>query len=183
MNLRSICFPVLSSTLVLIGCAANLEYAKWQGVKQISEDMFEVFSEDHRGVFGSDESNQRYVLDAANDFAEKQGKRAVPVEARKHRVGILGDWGWAYYRFRLLPNAGRITSMQIDHIVFEGDARMSNDFLATRSTVGAVPKAATISDQPGDLYDELIKLDELRKRGILTDSEFDAQKKKLLQGH
>jgi hypothetical protein len=33
-----------------------------------------------------------------------------------------------------------------------------------------------------DLYSEILKLDELRKRGLLTDAEFDAQKKKLLDG-
>jgi len=31
------------------------------------------------------------------------------------------------------------------------------------------------------LYDELVKLDELRKRGILTDEEFQAEKKKVLE--
>ena len=36
---------------------------------------------------------------------------------------------------------------------------------------------------PDDLYSELKKLDELRKQGILTDQEFDAQKKKLLESH
>jgi hypothetical protein len=33
-----------------------------------------------------------------------------------------------------------------------------------------------------DFYTEILKLDELRKRGLLTDAEFDAQKKKLLDG-
>jgi hypothetical protein len=32
----------------------------------------------------------------------------------------------------------------------------------------------------GDLYSTLIKLDELRKKGILTDEEFQAEKKKVL---
>jgi Short C-terminal domain len=31
-----------------------------------------------------------------------------------------------------------------------------------------------------ELYDELVKLDDLRKKGILTDDEFQAEKKKLL---
>ncbi|HUJ41976.1 MAG TPA: SHOCT domain-containing protein [Opitutaceae bacterium] len=39
----------------------------------------------------------------------------------------------------------------------------------------ALPRTAT--DQ---LYNDLMKLDDLRKRGILTDEEFQAQKKKLL---
>ena len=35
--------------------------------------------------------------------------------------------------------------------------------------------------QRADLYQELLKLDDLRQKGILTDAEFDAQKKKLLE--
>ena len=37
------------------------------------------------------------------------------------------------------------------------------------------------STKPKDTYTELIKLDDLHKRGILTDAEFEAQKKKLLE--
>ncbi len=33
-----------------------------------------------------------------------------------------------------------------------------------------------------DLYTEIMKLEDLRKRGLLTDAEFEAQKKKLLNG-
>lgn len=33
----------------------------------------------------------------------------------------------------------------------------------------------------GDLYTEILKLDDLRKRGLLTDKEFEQQKKKLLK--
>ena len=36
------------------------------------------------------------------------------------------------------------------------------------------------NDRP-DLYSELMKLDDLRNKGILTDEEFEAQKKKLLE--
>lgn len=36
-------------------------------------------------------------------------------------------------------------------------------------------------DDSGDLYSELKKLDELRKLGIITDQEFEAEKKKLLE--
>lgn len=33
-----------------------------------------------------------------------------------------------------------------------------------------------------DLYTEIMKLEDLRKKGLLTDAEFEAQKKKLLNG-
>jgi hypothetical protein len=32
-----------------------------------------------------------------------------------------------------------------------------------------------------DIFDELLKLDDLRDRGILTDEEFDIEKRKLLE--
>jgi hypothetical protein len=43
-------------------------------------------------------------------------------------------------------------------------------------TGGSSPQA-----QPKDLHDELLKLDALRQKGLLTDSEFEAQKAKLLK--
>ncbi|MDJ0813921.1 MAG: SHOCT domain-containing protein [Woeseiaceae bacterium] len=45
--------------------------------------------------------------------------------------------------------------------------------------------AATASNQPKrspvDVYDDLLKLKELVDKGILTEAEFEAQKKKLLE--
>ena len=46
-----------------------------------------------------------------------------------------------------------------------------------------IPAAAETTDRPtatGDLYSDLIKLDDLRKKGILTEEEFQAEKKKAL---
>jgi hypothetical protein len=41
---------------------------------------------------------------------------------------------------------------------------------------------STSREQNNDLYAQLLKLDDLRKRGILTEIEFQAQKQKLLDG-
>ena len=43
---------------------------------------------------------------------------------------------------------------------------------------GSTPQSG--SKNQSDLYAELVKLDDLRKRGIITEAEFDAQKRKLL---
>jgi hypothetical protein len=40
---------------------------------------------------------------------------------------------------------------------------------------------APSADAAPDLYEQLEKLGELRKQGVLTEAEFDAQKQKLLQ--
>lgn len=46
------------------------------------------------------------------------------------------------------------------------------------SAVGATAQPQSATDQ---LYSDLLKLDDLRKRGILTQKEYDAQKKRLLK--
>jgi hypothetical protein len=44
----------------------------------------------------------------------------------------------------------------------------------------AAPVAAPAPEATTDMYNDLLKLDDLRKRGILTDEEFQAEKKKVL---
>jgi hypothetical protein len=41
--------------------------------------------------------------------------------------------------------------------------------------------AAKAQAAPKDVYSELIKLDDLRKKGIISDAEFEARKTKILQ--
>jgi hypothetical protein len=43
------------------------------------------------------------------------------------------------------------------------------------------PPAPAAGASPDDLYEQLAKLGELRKQGVLTDAEFEVQKQKLLQ--
>jgi putative oligomerization/nucleic acid binding protein len=47
---------------------------------------------------------------------------------------------------------------------------------------GSRVRAKDESTKPKDTYTELLKLDDLHKRGILTDAEFEGQKKRLLEG-
>ena len=65
-------------------------------------------------------------------------------------------------------------------------------YLGSRSQPQAQPQALSPSPPqavlidveaapPKDLYAELLKLDELRQKGLLTDEEFEVQKQKLLQ--
>jgi Short C-terminal domain len=42
------------------------------------------------------------------------------------------------------------------------------------------PSEPVATEKHGDLYVELLKLDDLRKKGLITDAEFEAQKQKLL---
>jgi hypothetical protein len=56
-------------------------------------------------------------------------------------------------------------------------AAMQSALLEAFKTVGA---AASSPPEAGDPLDRLKKLDDLRKQGVITDEDFDAQKRKLL---
>lgn len=46
-----------------------------------------------------------------------------------------------------------------------------------------VQSGAEDQSKSNDLYAELLKLDDLRKKGIISEAEFEAQKTKLLSGN
>jgi hypothetical protein len=73
-------------------------------------------------------------------------------------------------------------------LVAKGDPRAEGNALLPRPdmVVEMEEPAAASRNTPApahvDLYNELIKLDDLRKRGIISQGEFEAQKQKLLSG-
>ena len=85
-----------------------------------------------------------------------------------------GRFATFQYQFRLVdasdPAAQRVTLTRQPDILVESTNRSTADV-----------NVRTQSSPSSDLYAELIKLDDLRKRGILTEAEFEAQKKKLLE--
>jgi hypothetical protein len=112
----------------------------------------------------------------ANAFAESQGKVAIPVSAHEHPVGILGDWASFEYQFRVVDKndseARRTSLTPRADFVIEKTEKLSAD-IHTKNQ----------SEKPKDVYVELIKLDDLRTKGIISDAGFESQKKKLLAGN
>jgi len=78
-------------------------------------------------------------------------------------------------RGRLWSSSGRELTTAAQEIE-ANTARLPNENTSTNST------DTDGTDSERDLYAELMKLDELRKKGILTEAEFEAQKKKILEG-
>ena len=66
-------------------------------------------------------------------------------------------------------------------------ASITQAFHTTSSSTALVPANAhtdaVAEHGKQDMYSELIKLNDLREKGILTDEEFDTEKKKLLKGN
>jgi hypothetical protein len=63
-----------------------------------------------------------------------------------------------------------------------GDPQLTRQPEPVATTLPPSSATYTQTQTPtGDLYTDLLKLDDLRKRGLLTDKEFERQKKKLLK--
>jgi hypothetical protein len=98
-------------------------------------------------------------IDAATQFCAKEGKQFKLVSAAESKsMYLVGDMAATKITFKALT---------------AGDPELG----ATNGTLANSAPAPTATDS---LYDELIKLDDLRKKGILTDEEFAAEKKKVL---
>ena len=157
---------LLAVALCLIGCANP-------GIVQLSPDTYMLSRDDHGGVFGNKNKLKAGVIRDANAFAEKRGKIAIPISAKEHPVGILGDWASFEYQFRVLdkndPEARRTALVPRPDVVIERNEKISGDI-----------RTKDESEKQPDFYAELLKLDDLRKKGLITDAEFNAQKQKLL---
>ncbi|HAL36641.1 MAG TPA: hypothetical protein DCP03_00335 [Polaromonas sp.] len=156
-------------SIVLAGCANP-------GIVQISPETYLLSREDHGGIFGSASSLKAGVIADANAFAADQGKVAIPISAHETPVGVMGKWAKFEYQFRVVdkndPEVRRTALVPRADIVIEKTENISADV-----------RTKDESAKPKDVYTELIKLDYLRKKGILTDAEFETQKKKLLSGN
>jgi hypothetical protein len=160
---------LIFSIAILSGCANP-------GIVKLSPDTYMLSREDHAGVFGSASSLKAGVIGDANAFADAQGKVAIPLSAKEKPMGICcGQWASFEYQFRVVdkndPEVRRTSLMQRADVVIEKHEKITAEVKTTNQ-----------SEVTKDIYAELIKLDDLRQRGILSSTEFSAQKKKLLEG-
>lgn len=139
-------------------------------------DTYMISQTSAGGMFTNMGTLKTEVIQRANAFAESKGKVAIPVAAHETppAPGRMPNYE---YQFRLVdrndPRAAGGGLVKTPDMVIEN---------RNQAPAVIVNQPAKESTQTKDVYAELIKLDDLRKRGILTDSEFEAQKRKLLQG-
>lgn len=153
--------------IFIVGCASP-------GIVKLSPDTYMLTKEDHGGIFAFNRGSLKTdTIREANAFAESQNKIAIPIASHEHPVGILGDWASFEYQFRVVdkddPEARRTVLVPKADLTIEKTEKITADV-----------RTKDQSENPKDLYGELIKLDDLRKKGIINDVEFEAQKKKLL---
>lgn len=153
---------------VLISACAN------PGIVQVSPDTYMIARSDRGGIFGNPQAMKVDVVREANAFAASQGRIVIPISTHETPV-YPGHLATIEYQFKLVdPDSPEAKSTALDprpDYVLKTDENIKVDVVTNDK-----------SEKPADMYAELMKLDDLRKRGILTDAEFEAEKKKLLDG-
>ena len=161
---------VLLLCLGLAGCAIN------SGIVPMGKDTYMVSRQAATGFSGSGDLKARAFQEASH-FCEKQGKKLQVVSTSEAKPPyIFANFPKAEVQFMCLdandPQLQRTRLEKSPDMVIK-----RND--TVKADVDVRTKEA--SNKSTDLYTELTKLEDLRKKKILTEEEFQAQKKILLE--
>ena len=158
----------LSTALLATACANP-------GIVPLSPDTYMLSRTDKAGVFGNASAMKADVIREASEFAESQGKVAIPIFMHETPV-YVGHMATIDYQFRVVskddPEVRRVSLKPLPNMVIEKTEKATIDVTRTENTLAKT-----------DVYAEIMKLDDLRKRGLLNDSEFNEQKRKVLSGN
>ena len=160
---------ILAASAAVTGCASN------PGIVKTSPDSYVLTRTDKGGSLGDVATTKADMVREARDFAANQGKVVVPIAMKDTPMAFQGFTS-IEYRFQIVDKADVPAQPVVE--------AKRTDFAPAKSAAAPVDARTTErQDHPRDIYSELIKLDDLRKRGILTDAEFDSQKKKILNSN
>lgn len=157
--LRRLCILM---TLCLAAIRASAE-SGGPAVENLGNDTYRVSVAATHKFTRNTEKLKAEATAAASAFCAKQGKqlKIVKLDESKSFYGV-GDMAKATLTFKALDLA-------------------DPELAASTAPAGAVPTAATAAPISNEaLYADLLRLDDLRKKGILTDEEFAVEKKKIL---
>jgi hypothetical protein len=175
MNTRTLLIQVVVCYALLPVGVVNAD-AEFSDVVQMAPDTYSISRTDHGGIFGNAGKMRTKVIQEANDFAQSKGKVAVMSYIQENPMGAA-NFASIEYTFWVLDkddvDAHRIRVRQEPNVRVEVEQRTP-----APSATQPIPALA----KP-DLYTELSKLDDLHKRGILTDAEFEQQKQKSIASH
>ena len=162
-------FLSIATVLALAACASA-------DIVPMGTDTYMISQTSAGGIFTNMGTLKSEVIQRANAFAESKGKVAIPVAA-KEQPPFPGRMPNFEYQFRLVdrndPRAGGGGLVKTPDVLIENRGQAPS--------VVVNPPSKEQARSP-DVYTELLKLDDLRKRGIITEAEFEAQKKRLLEG-
>ena len=149
---------ILVLTLILPACLVGAETAP--KVVSLGNNTYSITVSAKNKFTRNTQKLKTQAMETATQFCAQAGKqfKLVSVDESKSMY-LVGDMASTKITFKAL------------------EARSPE--LAATTTESPALQPATVRATPTDsLYSELIKLDELRKKGILTDDEFAAEKRR-----
>ncbi len=155
--------PLRRFWLLLLTVAAN--YA-WAGdalpIESLGNNTYSVTVNAHHKFTRDTEKLKDQAIETATQFCTKDGKQLKVVSVTENKGQYLvGPYAQVMLTFKALA---------------PGDLELAPP-AAAEALAKPVASASTATEQ---LYSDLLRLDELRKKGILTDAEFESEKKKVL---
>jgi len=158
--------------LLSFACATSIPTT---GIIKMSADTYRLSRVDPGGQYPDAEAMRAAVTAEADAFAKGQGKVAVPIATHQETMRV-GHLTTIDYEFRLASPR---------ELPAKAAAAPPQPAVIEAAKPAASPAAEPKPTQPmsAELYNELIRLDDLRKRGILTDEEFRILKNQLIGGH
>jgi hypothetical protein len=161
--------PLLLASAMCTGLFAFSPAARADAdVVPLGNDTYSITCEAKTAFTRNADKLKGQASDEATKFCATQGKQLKILSLS----GNVPHFGSGYAK-------AKITFMALS----AGDPRLSTEAAATAAAAPAPIAVAAVA--PGrlstdELYAELVKLDDLRKKNILSDEEFQAEKKKLL---
>jgi hypothetical protein len=163
-------FALLFCFISLYGCAST------SGVVRTGYDSYLIARTEER-LDGSSNNVKATILKQANQYCESLGKILKVINtSQKDMIPFKSD-ATAEVQFMCLE--ANDTRLQLDN----NDSRLKKDADIVSEKKNDISVDVTTRDKSEktiDVYTELLKLDELKKKGIITEEEFEIQKKKLL---
>ena len=143
------------------------------GVVQLSKNTYMIVKQDRGGIFGNAAAMKANVIAEANRFAESKGKIATPLSSKETPMAV-GRFASFEYQFKIVdPNSPEALNA---HLTPRADF-----VIEKKEEIDANIKTKKKGQKQVDLYTELMKLDELKGKGIISEEEFKSEKEKLLR--
>lgn len=136
----------------------------------MSQDTYMLAKTDRAGVFGNAAKLKADVLKEASDFAESMNMVAVPLSAKETPVAP-GRFASYEYQFKVVPKDS--PEAKGGHLVPRADVVIEKN-----EKIEADIKTENV--EKTDTYTELLKLNDLKEKGVLTEEEFQSEKAKIL---
>jgi hypothetical protein len=184
---RTICGSAVALVALALGACATPGLDG--GIVQLSPDSYRLSRVDGVGRYADAEAMKAALLEDATAFGQRQGKTVVPTASHEETLRA-GHLMTADLEFRLVaPGAAAAVAatplagpaVRPAPAVPVAPVPAATSAVSTPAATATAPATAA-TDLKANFYNELIMLDDLRKRGILTDAEFQAMKTKLLAG-